>query len=104
MRPETQLDRIERLLVALLAREAPREWYSVDEFAMAVGKAPFTVREWRRLGRVRAAKRRSGRGAHPAWCVSHEELLRYQREGLLPSRGTTRNAVDRPLFGLEGVP
>ena len=36
------------------------------------------------LGRIRAETRLSGRGAHPAWCISHQELLRYQREGSLP--------------------
>jgi hypothetical protein len=49
-----------------------------------VGKAEFTVREWCRHGRIKAEKRLSGRGAHPSWVVSHVELLRFQREGLLP--------------------
>jgi hypothetical protein len=49
-----------------------------------VGKAPFTVREWCRLDRIKAEKRRSGRGAYPQWVISHTELERYQREGLLP--------------------
>lgn len=44
----------------------------------------FTVREWCRLGRIRAEKGQSGRGAFPAWVIAHQELLRYQREGLLP--------------------
>jgi hypothetical protein len=44
----------------------------------------FTVREWARNGRIRAEKKLSGRGAHARWVVSHDELLRYQREGLLP--------------------
>jgi hypothetical protein len=33
---------------------------------------------------VHAEKRKSGRGPHPAWVISHSELLRFQREGLLP--------------------
>ena len=80
----TRLDRIESLLAALLERETIKDHYSTDEFARLVGKAEFTVREWARLGRINAEKRKSGRGAHPAWVVSHQELLRYQREGLLP--------------------
>lgn len=80
----TRLDRIESLLAALLERETIKDYYSTDEFARLVGKAEFTVREWARLGRIHAQKRQSGRGAHPAWVVSHLELLRYRKEGLLP--------------------
>src|SRR5262245_63216976 len=79
-----RLDRLESMLSALVERETAKEWYSTDEFARAVGKAEFTVREWCRHGRVNAVKRSSGRGAHPAWAISHEELLRYRRHGLLP--------------------
>jgi hypothetical protein len=79
-----RLDRIEAALSELLRQRAVKDWYTTEEFAQAVGKAEFTVREWRRLGRVRAEKRMSGRGAFPAWVISHGELLRYQREGLLP--------------------
>ena len=79
-----KLERIEATLAMLVERQAVREWYEVEEFARLVGKAPFTVREWARLGRVCGQKRHSGRGAHAAWVFSHDELLRYQREGLLP--------------------
>jgi hypothetical protein len=72
------------MLAALVERETVKDWYSTEEFARLVGKAEFTVREWTRLGRIHAEKRKSGRGAHPAWVVSHQELLRYRREGLLP--------------------
>jgi len=84
MRLKERLDRIESLLAALVERQQMREWYTTEEFARLLGKAEFTVREWCRNGRVRAKKRNSGRGAYPAWVISHEELLRYQREGLLP--------------------
>jgi Helix-turn-helix domain len=80
----TRLDRIEGMLVALVERQVVKDWYSTEESARIVGKAEFTVREWCRLGRIKAEKRRSGRGAHAAWVVSHQELLRFQREGLLP--------------------
>ncbi len=81
---EQRLDRIESLLTSLVERQSVKDFYEVDEFARLVGKAPFTVREWARLGRIRAEKRMSGRGAFASWVVSHDEWLRYQREGLLP--------------------
>jgi hypothetical protein len=81
-----RLDRIEATLVALVERETVKDWYTTEQFARVVGKAEFTCREWCRHGRVRAEKRQSGRGAYPAWVISHDELLRYQREGLLPPR------------------
>lgn len=84
---ETRLSNIERMLVTLVEQQQLKEWYDMDEFARIVGKAPFTVREWARLKRIRAEKRKSGRGAHTAWVVSHAELQRYQREGLLPLPG-----------------
>jgi hypothetical protein len=83
MTVEERLDRIEQLLAALVERQTVREWYTTEQFAQLVSKAEFTVREWCRHGRVRAEKRNSGRGAFPAWVISHDELLRYQREGLL---------------------
>lgn len=79
-----RLDRIEAMLMSLLDRQTEKEFYEVEEFARLVGKAPFTCREWLRNGRVVGKKRRSGRGAHATWVVAHEELLRYQKEGLLP--------------------
>jgi len=81
---EERLQRIEDMLVVLVERQQVREYYSIDQFAALVGKACFTCREWARLGRIKAEKRNSGRGAYASWVVSHEELLRYQREGLLP--------------------
>lgn len=79
-----RLDRIEAAVSALAEHQTVREWYATDEFARRVGKAEFTVREWCRLGRVRAEKKGSGRGKYQAWVVSHDELLRYRRDGLLP--------------------
>jgi len=81
---EERLDKIEAMLTVLVERQQLREWYSVEEFARIVGRAEFTCREWCRHGRIRAEKKDSGRGAHPAWTISHKELLRYQREGLFP--------------------
>jgi hypothetical protein len=86
MTVEERLEKIESLLVVLVERQLVREWYSVEEFARIVGRAEFTCREWCRNRRIKAEKKESGRGAYAAWVISHAELLRFQREGLLPSR------------------
>jgi len=80
-----RMERMEAMLCVLLERQhVVRDWYATDQFAKLVGKAEFTVREWCRLRRIHAEKRRSGRGSYPAWVISHAELQRYQKEGLLP--------------------
>ena len=81
-----RLDRIEAALAVLVERQTVKDFYEIEEFAKIVEKAPFTCREWARLGRIRAEKKNSGRGPHARWVVSHQELLRYQREGLLTIR------------------
>lgn len=83
---EERLEKIESLLVVLVERQQVREWYSVEEFARIVGRAEFTCREWCRHGRIKAEKKESGRGAYASWAISHAELLRFQREGLLPTK------------------
>jgi len=86
MTVEERLQRIESMLVVLVERQTIKNFYEVEEFAKSVGKSSFTVREWCRLGRIRAEKKLSGRGAYARWVVPHAELLRYQKEGLLPYR------------------
>ncbi|MDB5343250.1 MAG: hypothetical protein JWP89_1627 [Schlesneria sp.] len=81
---EERLERIESILISLVRQQTVRDWYSTDQVAQIVGKSEFTVREWARLKRIVASKRRSGRGAHASWAISHAELMRLQREGLLP--------------------
>jgi hypothetical protein len=83
---EERLERMEAMLLVLVERQQTREWYTTQEFAQAVGKAEFTIREYCRLSRLRAEKRQSGRGAHPQWVLSHAELERYRRNGLLPGK------------------
>lgn len=83
---DERLEKIEAMLMLLVGREAVKDWYSVEEFARLVDRAPFTVREWARQGRINATKKESGRGAHLSWAVSRTELVRFQREGLLPGR------------------
>lgn len=86
MTVEERLEELRSMVLLLIERQQVREWYSVEEFARIVQRAPFTVRQWANTGRILASKKESGRGAHAAWAISHEELLRFQREGLLPIR------------------
>jgi hypothetical protein len=79
-----RMGRIESVLERLVQQRTVKDWYAVDEAAALLGKAEFTVREWCRLGRVRAQKRPCGRGRSREWMIAHEELLRIQNEGLLP--------------------
>src|SRR5262249_45730827 len=79
-----RLDRREALLNQPVQQPPVKDWYPTAEAAHLPGRAEFTVREWCRLGRVHAQKRRSGRGRSREWVLSHAELLRIQREGLLP--------------------
>lgn len=65
----------ETMLAVLVERQQVRDWYTTEQFAEVVGKAEFTVREWARLGRIMAEKRKSGRGPFASWVISHQELL-----------------------------
>ena len=79
-----RLAKIETLLASLVEQRTVKEWYSTAEVAAILGKAEFTVREWCRLGRVHAQKKKSGRGVASEWIVSQGELTRVRNEGLLP--------------------
>jgi hypothetical protein len=65
-------------------KQRVQEYDSIEEFAEIVGRLAFTCREWARHGRIHAKKRATGREAFCSWVVSHDELLRYQKEGLIP--------------------
>jgi hypothetical protein len=86
---EERAEKIERLLAVPVERQTIKDWYDIAELARLVGKAELTVPEWARLGRLRAEKRQTGLGADPSCVVSHRELLRYRREGLLPLQRRT---------------
>lgn len=79
-----RLGKVESALTLLIQQRTIKDWYTTAEVAALLGKAEFTVREWCRLSRVNSEKMNSGRGKFQAWVISHQELLRIQREGLLP--------------------
>jgi hypothetical protein len=83
----SRLDRLEQTLELLVGQRQVKEQYCTAEVAEILGKAEFTVREWCRLGRVRARKRRCGRGPAGEWTIAHDELVRIQNHGLLPGAG-----------------
>ena len=84
MTVEERLDKIEQMLTLLVQRQTVKDWYSTTEIAGLLDKAEYTVREYCRLGRIRAKKKLCGRGKGGEWLVSHEELTRLKNEGLLP--------------------
>jgi hypothetical protein len=79
-------DMVTQVRNLLLGHTRVKEHYSVSEAAEFLGKAEFTVREYCRHGRIHANKRKSGRGRSAEWVLSHTELLRIEKEGLLPLR------------------
>jgi hypothetical protein len=79
-----RLERIEAKIDSLVRQPRDQEAYSVAQFSERVGREEFTTREWCRLGRIKAHKRRCGRGTSLEWSIPHDELLRYLNEGLLP--------------------
>ena len=86
-----RLSRIESALQQLLRQKTIKAWYTTEEVAEIVGKAPFTVREWCRHGRVNATKCDCGRGSSKEWIISRDELMRIQTEGLLPDASAYRH-------------
>lgn len=86
-----RLARIETALATLIEQKTIKEWYSTYEVGSILAKAPFTVREWCRLGRIQAEKRMCGRGGSQEWMIAHEELVRLQNHGLRPDPNRYRH-------------
>ncbi|PHS12913.1 MAG: hypothetical protein COA78_07735 [Blastopirellula sp.] len=82
-----RLARIEASLDLLVQQRSIQEWYDTKTVARILERSAYSVREWCRLGRVHAEKRRCGRGGAKEWMISHEELERIKSEGLLPLIG-----------------
>lgn len=77
-----RMEALERRLEAIRVGQLEKDFYSTEEVAVLVKRAPWTVREWCRHGRIRAKKR----GGTDRWVVSRQELDRLMNEGLLPER------------------
>lgn len=72
---------IERLDRLESKQAAPKREYTPDEVAKVVERAPFTVREWARLKRIKSRRDARGRVYIP-----HEEYERIvQYRGLPPA-------------------
>jgi hypothetical protein len=83
----SEAESVDRGFLSLLdATSSLPEAYDVATFARLVRETRFTVREWCRRGRIAAVRSNQGR-AYSRWIISHNELLRYRREGLLPEGG-----------------
>lgn len=80
------IERLERIEALLREQKVVKDFYTVEEFAKRSGRAVYTCQEWCRRGRIQATKKKSGRGRFFAWAISHDELMRYEWEGLLPER------------------
>ena len=78
------LDRLDELNEQFLMPATVRDCYSPIEAAVLLGKRPFTVREWCRLGRIKAKKQPCGRGASDSWEIFQDEIERIRNHGLLP--------------------
>jgi hypothetical protein len=76
-----RMEAIERKLEAIQVGKLDKDWYSTEEVAALMDRAPWTVREWCRHGRIRA-KKRTGTDR---WVVSRQELDRLMNDGLLPA-------------------
>src|SRR5947209_12460192 len=63
-------ERITELRDLVVQQRMIQDKYSTAEAAKGLGKSEFTVREWCRLGRVRAEKRPCGRGHSQEWSIS----------------------------------
>ena len=79
-------ERITEVRDLLLVQRTVKDYYTTAEVAEILDRDPYTVREWARLGRIKAEKRACGWGRAKEWVVPHDELDRVRNRGLLPLR------------------
>ena len=95
MEQDSRLGRIEVSLKKLSENRPNKEFYTVSEFAKLVNRAEYTVREWARLGRLRAEKTHGGRGRKAEWRFTQAEFNRFEAEGLFPE-SQIEGRVEKP--------
>jgi transposase len=71
---------------------AERTWYSVEEAAKLINRAPFTIRRYCRDGELNASKRRK-RGPGASWWISATEIARFRNDGPLPPNPSRNNVA-----------
>jgi hypothetical protein len=59
---KARFEKLETMLAVLIERQQVREYYTSEEFATLVGKAPWTLREYCRLGSDEKALRQGRQG------------------------------------------
>ena len=84
-----RLNRIEAQIESLVRQRTVKDWYTTAEVAVLLGRSQYTIREWCRGDRIVSEKRACGRGCNRDWMISHNELLRIQNHGLLPTTKTS---------------
>jgi hypothetical protein len=77
-----RLDIIESMLRDIHSQRVRKDYYSIGEVADRVGRTAYQVREWCRNGRITAIRKKCGRGRFKEWSIPHDELIRYESEGL----------------------
>ena len=82
-----------RDLVGRLVNSQVKPYYNTKEFAASAGLSIYTVRHYARDGRLNAEQTESGPGGIPGWRFSHEELLRFQKDGPLPLTRRSRGGA-----------
>lgn len=76
--------KIEVMLERLVEQRHAAGDYTIAEFARAVGRSEYTVREWCRQSRINARKISGAkRGPQEEWRIPRSEFERYRDEGLL---------------------
>lgn len=101
VRLEARLAALERAVMQwrdeIHVQRTVKEFYTTAEVAQILGRRPYTVREWCRLGRIHADKAHAGRGLDEEWRVGHDELVRIQNEGLLAIEKFSQVAAPKRL-------
>lgn len=96
-----RIDQLERLILERLQAPPkpamPPKLWTPEELAEALRRKPYTVREWCRLGRIRATKPQYGRH----WQITDDEAQRLISGGS-PDPEWTHQPSPQQRLGLAG--